>query len=281
MGRSGKRKAKRAVPGFRLTLGYTLFYLSLIVLIPLAALLLKSAELSPREWWEIVVTPRVLASYRVSLVTSFAAAAVNAVFGLLVAWVLVRYQFPGKRIVDGLIDLPFALPTAVAGIALTSLYTPNGWVGSLLAPLGIKAAYSPLGITIALVFVGLPFVVRTVQPVLEELDRETEEAAVMLGARRWRIFRKVILPELIPPLLTGFALAFARGIGEYGSVVFISGNMPLKTEIAPLLIVTKLEQFQYDQAAVVAVVLLLLSFLLLLAINTLQRLTNRRLRRAG
>lgn len=277
--RRGKRnKGRRAVPGFRLTLGYTLFYLSLIVLIPLAGLLLKSTELSPREWWEIVMTPRVLASYRVSLVTSFAAAAVNLVFGLLVAWVLVRYDFPGKRIVDSLIDLPFALPTAVAGIALTSLYTPNGWIGSLLAPLGIKVAYTPLGIMTALVFVGLPFVVRTVQPVLEELERETEEAAVMLGAWRWRIFRRVILPELVPPLLTGFALAFARGIGEYGSVVFISGNMPLRTEIAPLLIVTKLEQFQYDQAAVVAIVLLLLSFLLLLAVNTLQRLTNRRLR---
>ena len=281
MGWMKRKKTKRTLPGFRLTLGYAMLYLSLIVLIPLAGLLIKSAELSPREWWEIVSAPRVLASYRVSLLTSLAAAAANMVFGLLVAWVLVRYRFPGKRIIDGLIDLPFALPTAVAGIALTTLYAPTGWLGSLLAPLGIKVAYTPLGITIALMFVGLPFVVRTVQPVLADLERETEEAAVMLGARRWRIFRRVILPELIPPLLTGFALAFARGIGEYGSVVFIAGNMPMKTEIAPLLIVTKLEQFQYDQAAVVAVVLLLISFLLLLAINTLQRFASRSIRQVA
>ena len=276
-----RRKTGRAVPGFGLTLGYTMLYLSLIVLIPLAGLLLKSAELSPRQWWEIVSAPRVLASYRVSLVTSLAAAAANMVFGLLVAWALVRYRFPGQRIIDGLIDLPFALPTAVAGIALTTLYAPTGWLGSLLAPLGVKVAYTPVGITIALMFVGLPFVVRTVQPVLAELERETEEAAVMLGARRWRIFRRVILPELIPPLLTGFALAFARGIGEYGSVVFIAGNMPMKTEIAPLLIVTKLEQYQYDQAAVVAVVLLLISFLILFAVNALQRFASRGIRQVA
>jgi len=273
-----RRKTGRALPGFGLTMGYTMLYLSLIVLIPLAGLLLKSAELSLGQWWEIISTPRVLASYRVSLVTALAAAAANMVFGLLVAWVLVRYRFPGKRIIDGLIDLPFALPTAVAGIALTTLYAPTGWLGSLLAPLGVKVAYTPIGITIALMFVGLPFVVRTVQPVLAELERETEEAAVMLGARRWRIFRKVIMPELIPPLLTGFALAFARGIGEYGSVVFIAGNMPMKTEIAPLLIVTKLEQYQYDQAAVVAVVLLLISFLILFAVNALQRFVGRGIR---
>ena len=276
-----RRKTGKALPGFGLTMGYTMLYLGLIVLIPLAGLLLKSAELTLGQWWEIVSTPRVLASYRVSLLTSLAAAAVNMVFGLLVAWVLVRYRFPGKRIIDGLIDLPFALPTAVAGIALTTLYAPTGWLGSLLAPLGIKVAYTPLGITIALMFVGLPFVVRTVQPVLADLERETEEAAVMLGARRWRIFRRVILPELIPPLLTGFALAFARGIGEYGSVVFIAGNMPMKTEIAPLLIVTKLEQYQYDQAAVVAIVLLLLSFLILFAVNALQRFVGRGIRQVA
>jgi len=273
-----RRKTGKALPGFGLTMGYTMLYLGLMVLIPLAGLLLKSAELTLGQWWEIVSTPRVLASYRISLVTALAAAAANMVFGLLVAWVLVRYRFPGKRIIDGLIDLPFALPTAVAGIALTTLYAPTGWLGSLLAPLGVKVAYTPIGITIALMFVGLPFVVRTVQPVLAELERETEEAAVMLGARRWRIFRKVIMPELIPPLLTGFALAFARGIGEYGSVVFIAGNMPMKTEIAPLLIVTKLEQYQYDQAAVVAVVLLLISFLILFAVNALQRFVGRGIR---
>jgi sulfate transport system permease protein len=220
----------------------------------------------------------VIAAYRLSLLTSLYAAAVNLVFGLLIAWVLVRYRFPMRKWIDGLIDLPFALPTAVAGIALTSIYSPNGWIGSLLMKLGIKAAYTPLGITLALVFIGVPFVVRTVQPVLEELEAETEEAAVLLGAYRWRTFRRVILPELVPPLLTGFALAFARGIGEYGSVVFISGNMPMKTEIAPLLIITKLEQFQYGQASAIAAVLLLLSFALLLVINSLQRWSSRRFR---
>jgi len=272
-----KRKTKSILPGFSLTMGFAVLYLSLLVLIPLAALFIKSAELSPREFWDAVTAPRVLASYKVSLLTSLCAALVNLVFGLLLAWVLVRYRFPGKKIIDGLIDLPFALPTAVAGISLTTLYAPNGWIGSLM-PEGVKIAYTPLGITIALIFIGLPFVVRTVQPVLQDLEADVEEAAAMLGAYRWRIFTRVILPELIPPLLTGFALAFARGIGEYGSVVFIAGNMPMKTEIAPLLIVTKLEQFEYAQAAAIAVVLLIISFVLLLIINFLQRWSNRRLR---
>ena len=272
------RKKERILPGFSITLGFTILYLSLIVLIPLAALAIKSADLSAAQWWKTVSDPRVVASYRLSLTTAFVAAAVNFVFGLLLAWVLVRYEFPGKRIIDGLVDLPFALPTAVAGIALTTIYAPKGWIGSLLEPLGIKVAYTPIGITIALIFIGIPFVVRTVQPVLQDLEADMEEAAVMLGSYRLRIFFKIILPDLLPPLLTGFALAFARGIGEYGSVVFISGNMPLKTEIAPLLIITKLEQFQYAQAAAIAVVLLLISFALLLVINILQRWSNRRLR---
>ncbi|MFC4597013.1 sulfate ABC transporter permease subunit CysT [Cohnella hongkongensis] len=271
-------KKERILPGFSITLGFTILYLSLIVLIPLAALAVKSADLSLEQWWKTVADPRVVASYRLSLTTAFVAAALNFFFGLLLAWVLVRYEFPGKRIVDGLIDLPFALPTAVAGIALTTIYAPKGWIGSLLEPLGVKVAYTPIGITIALLFIGIPFVVRTVQPVLQDLESDMEEAAVMLGSYRLRIFFKIILPDLIPPLLTGFALAFARGIGEYGSVVFISGNMPMKTEIAPLLIITKLEQYQYAQAAAVAVVLLLISFALLLVINMLQRWSNRRLR---
>jgi sulfate transport system permease protein len=272
------RKKDRVLPGLSITLGFSVLYLSLIVLIPLAALVIKSAGLTPAEWWDTVSDPRVVASYKVSLMTSFFAAVVNLVFGLLLAWVLVRYRFPGKRIVDGLIDLPFALPTAVAGLALTTIYAPKGWVGSLLEPLGIKVAYTPLGITLALIFIGIPFVVRTVQPILQDLESDMEEAAVLLGSYRARTFFKIILPDLIPPLLTGFALAFARGIGEYGSVVFISGNMPMKTEIAPLLIITKLEQYQYSQAAAVAVVLLLISFVLLLFINILQRWSNRRLR---
>ncbi|MEK0316908.1 sulfate ABC transporter permease subunit CysT [Cohnella sp. 56] len=271
-------REKRVLPGFRITLGYSILYLSLIVLIPLAALIVKTAGLTLPQFWHTVTSERVLASYRVSLLTSLFAALVNVVFGLIVAWVLVRYRFPGKKIVDGLIDMPFALPTAVAGIALTSIYAPNGWIGSLLEPLGIKVAYTPLGISVALVFIGLPFVVRTVQPVLHELEADMEEAAALLGAHRWRTFRKVLLPELIPPLITGFALAFSRGIGEYGSVVFISGNMPMKTEITPLLIITKLEQFEYSQATAIALVLLVISFALLLLINTLQRWTNRRLR---
>ncbi|MBB6670954.1 sulfate ABC transporter permease subunit CysT [Cohnella nanjingensis] len=274
------RNRRQVLPGFRFTLGFTVLYLSLIVLIPLAGLVIKTAGLTLPQFWDTVTSARVLASYRVSLLTAFFAALVNVVFGLLIAWVLVRYRFPGKKIVDGLIDMPFALPTAVAGIALTAIYAPNGWIGSLLEPLGIKVAYTPLGITVALVFIGLPFVVRTVQPVLQELETDTEEAAVLLGAHRWRTFRKVLLPELVPPLITGFALAFSRGIGEYGSVVFISGNMPMKTEITPLLIITKLEQYEYSQATAIALVLLLISFALLLLINTLQRWTNRRLRSA-
>jgi sulfate transport system permease protein len=266
------------LPGLPITLGFTILYLSLIVLIPLVALAIKSADLSAAQWWSTVSDPRVVASYRLSLTTAFIAAIVNLLFGLLLAWVLVRYDFPGKRIVDGLIDLPFALPTAVAGIALTTIYAPKGWVGSLLEPLGIKVAYTPIGITIALIFIGIPFVVRTVQPVLQDMESDMEEAAVTLGSYRARTFFRIILPDLIPPLLTGFALAFARGIGEYGSVVFISGNMPMKTEIAPLLIITKLEQYEYAQAAAVAVVLLLISFALLLMINILQRWSNRRLR---
>lgn len=272
------RKNDRVLPGLSITLGFSVLYLSLIVLIPLAALGLKSAELSPSEFWDTVTNVRVVASYKLSLMTSFFAALVNLVFGLLLAWVLVRYKFPGKKIVDGLIDLPFALPTAVAGIALTTIYAPKGWVGSLLEPLGIKVAYTPIGITLALIFIGIPFVVRTVQPILQDMESDMEEAAVLLGSYRMRTFTKIILPDLIPPLLTGFALAFARGIGEYGSVVFISGNMPMKTEITPLLIITKLEQYEYSQAAAIAVVLLLISFVLLLLINMMQRWSNRRMR---
>jgi len=226
----------------------------------------------------VATDPRVLASYRVSLSTAAAAALADGVLGLLLAWVLARYRFPGKRIFDALIDLPFALPTAVAGVSLTALYSANGWIGSRLEPLGLKIAYTPLGITLALMFIGIPFVVRTVQPVLEDMERDTEEAAATLGAGRWRIFRKVILPELIPPLLTGFALAFARGIGEYGSVVFISGNMPMRTEIAPLLIMSKLEQYDYAGATAVAMLLLLISFLMILVINLLQRWAHNRSR---
>jgi sulfate transport system permease protein len=269
------RKSKRVLPGFGLSLGFTLVYLALIVLIPLAGLFLKSATLSWDVFWSTVTDPRVLASYRLSLGTALAAAAVNAVFGLLVAWVLVRYDFPGKRIVDALIDLPFALPTAVAGITLTALLSQNGWLGRPLEAMGLKVAFTPLGITVALVFIGLPFVVRTVQPVLEELEPDREEAAACLGASRWQTIRGVILPELFPAVLTGFALAFARGTGEYGSVVFISGNMPMKTEITPLLIITKLEQYQYAEATAIATVLLLLSFTLLLLINFLQWWTSR------
>lgn len=269
-------KPRNVLPGFGLSLGFTLFYLSIIVLIPLAAVFFKTVELSWPEFWSTVTNPRVVASYRVSFTTAFLAGLVNAVFGLLIAWVLVRYRFPGKKLIDSLVDLPFALPTAVAGIALTAIYAPNGWIGSILEPLGVKVAYSPIGITIALIFIGLPFVVRTVQPVLQDMEKETEEAAVMLGAYRLRTFWKVVLPELMPALLTGFALAFARGIGEYGSVVFISGNMPLKTEITPLLIMTKLEQYDYAGATAIALVLLVVSFLMLLLINILQWRMNRR-----
>jgi len=264
--------AKRGVlPGFGLTMGFSVLYLSLIVLIPLSALLLNSTGLTWEKFWDIATDPRVLASYRVSFVTAAVAGLIDAVLGLLLAWVLVRYDFPGKHIFDAMIDLPFALPTAVAGVSLTAIYSANGWIGSLFEPLGIRIAFTPAGITLALMFIGIPFVVRTVQPVLQDLDAEVEEAAATLGASRFRTFRQVVLPELLPPLLTGFALAFARGIGEYGSVVFISGNMPMKTEIAPLLIMSKLEQFDYAGAAAVALMLLLISFVLLLLINTLQR----------
>jgi len=258
-------------------MGFTLFYLCMIVLIPLSGIVIKTTGLSWSQFWETATGPRVLASYKVSFLTAFAAAAVNMIFGLLVAWVLVRYRFPCKKLMDSIIDLPFALPTAVAGIALTSIYAPNGWIGQYAEQIGWKIAYTPTGITIALIFIGLPFVVRTVQPVLQSLEKETEEAAVMLGAYRLYTFRRVILPELTPALLTGFALAFSRGIGEYGSVVFISGNMPMKTEIAPLLIMTRLEQFDYPGATAIAMVMLIVSFLMLLLINYLQWRVNRRI----
>lgn len=263
-------KQHSILPGFNLALGFTLLYLSLIVLIPLSAAFIRTAELTWPEFWAIVTTPRVLASYRLTFGVSFAAALVNAVFGLLVAWVLVRYHFPGKKIVDALVDLPFALPTAVAGIALTALYSGNGWIGQHLEPLGIKVAFTPLGIFVALTFIGLPFVVRTVQPVLEDIEAELEEAAATLGANRWQTFSRVIFPALFPALMTGFALAFARAIGEYGSVIFIAGNMPLISEITPLLIVTKLEQYDYAGATALSVVMLVISFILLLIINLLQ-----------
>ena len=263
-------KQHSILPGFNLALGFTLLYLSLIVLIPLSAAFIRTAELSWPEFWAIVTTPRVLASYRLTFGVSFAAALVNAVFGLLVAWVLVRYHFPGKKIVDALVDLPFALPTAVAGIALTALYSGNGWIGQHLEPLGIKVAFTPLGIFVALTFIGLPFVVRTVQPVLEYIEAELEEAAATLGANRWQTFSRVIFPVLFPALMTGFALAFARAIGEYGSVIFIAGNMPMISEITPLLIVTKLEQYDYAGATALSVVMLVISFILLLIINLLQ-----------
>jgi sulfate/thiosulfate transport system permease protein len=281
-GVSGVRKAaffparRRVIPGFGLAMGITLFYLGLVVLIPLSAAFVKTAGMSWPAFREAVTAPRVLASYRLSLGASFLAALVNAAFGLLVAWVLVRYSFPGRRIVDALVDLPFALPTAVAGIALSSIYSANGWVGKILAPLGIEVAYTPLGIVVALTFIGLPFVVRTVQPILEDLDVEVEEAAACLGAGRWQIFRRVIFPTLVPALLTGFALAFARALGEYGSVIFIAGNMPMVSEITPLLIITKLEQYDYAGATAIAVVMLSASFLILLAINALQWWGSRR-----
>jgi sulfate transport system permease protein len=270
-------RRRSVLPGFGLTLGFTLTYLSLLVLIPLAGLFVKSASLSLDELLAAVGSPRALASYRLSFGASFAAAAVNALFGLIVAWVLVRYRFPGRGIVDALVDLPFALPTAVAGITLTTLLAKNGWLGSLLVPLGIEVAYTPLGVTVALAFIGLPFVVRTVQPVLQDLEPELEEAAASLGASRWHTFRRVLFPTLWPALATGFALAFARSVGEYGSVVFISGNMPMRTEIAPLLIVTQLEQWDYAAATAIAATLLMTSFGLLLGINALQAWGARRL----
>ncbi|HQS38437.1 MAG: sulfate ABC transporter permease subunit CysT [Methylotenera sp. 17-45-7] len=269
-------KQKNVLPGFNLTLGYTLLYLSLIVLIPLSAAFIKTTELSFDEFWAVVTAPRVVASYKLTFGASLIGALINAVFGLLTAWVLVRYTFPGKKIIDALVDLPFALPTAVAGIALTAVYAGNGWIGSLLEPYGIKVAFTPIGVIIALTFIGLPFVVRTVQPVLEDLEAETEEAAASLGANRLQTFTKVILPTLWPALLTGFALAFARAIGEYGSVIFIAGNVPFVSEITPLIIITKLEQYEYASATAVAVVMLIISFLLLFAINGLQWWATRR-----
>jgi sulfate transport system permease protein len=272
-----RRKARSVLPGFGLTLSYTLFYLGLLVLLPLAALVLKTATLSWDQFWAIVTSSRALASYRLSFGAAFAAAAMNLVFGLLVAWVLVRYRFPGRRLVDSLVDLPFALPTAVAGITLAAAYAPTGWFGAPLQALGVKVAYTPLGVIVALTFIGLPFVVRTVQPVLEDLAPEVEEAAATLGASRGQAIRLVILPYLLPALLPGFGLAFARGLGEYGSVVFISGNMPGVTEIAPLLVVTRLQQHDYAGATAVAVVTLLGSFAVLLLVNLLQHWIRRRM----
>ncbi|HME00571.1 MAG TPA: sulfate ABC transporter permease subunit CysT [Terriglobia bacterium] len=264
-------KKRSVLPGFGLALGWTLFYLCLMVLIPLSTIFIKSASLSWAQFWAAVTSPRALASYRLSFGASLAAALINAVFGLLVAWILVRYRFPFRRLIDGLVDLPFALPTAVAGIVLTTLYSPNGWAGSRLDKLGIKVAYTPLGIMVALTFIGLPFVVRTVQPVLQDLDVGIEEAAHSLGANPWQTFRRVVLPEILPAWITGFTLAFARALGEYGSVVFIAGNMPMRTEITPLLIMTKLDEFDYAGASAIALVFLVVSFSLLLVVNTLQR----------
>jgi sulfate transport system permease protein len=269
-------RSRSVIPGFGLTLGFTVLYLSLIVLIPLSATFLKAAQLGWEGIWQAVSSPRVLASYRLTFGASLFAAAVNLVFGLLVAWVLVRYRFPGRRLVDALVDLPFALPTAVAGIALTALYAPNGWLGALLVPLGVKVAFTPLGIVVALIFIGLPFVVRTVQPVLEDAEAELEEAAASLGAGRLTTFLRVILPTIWPALLTGFTLAFARALGEYGSVIFIAGNLPFVSEITPLLIITKLEQYDYAGATAIAASMLTLSFLLLLPINLLQAWSRRR-----
>ncbi|WP_056492984.1 sulfate ABC transporter permease subunit CysT [Brevibacillus sp. Leaf182] len=263
------------LPGFGMTMGYTIIYLSLLVLIPLSVLFLKASTMSWEQFIGTIMDTRVLASIRVSIMTSFFAACLNAVFGVLVAWVLVRYQFAGKRIIDGIVDLPFALPTAVGGIALTSIYAENGWIGQYLAEWGIKIAYTPIGIWVALTFIGLPFVVRTVQPVLQDWDLQMEEAAATLGATRWNTFWRVVLPHLLPAIITGFALAFARALGEYGSVVFISGNMPLKTEIVPLLIMTKLEQFDYAGATAIATVMLVISFIMLLIINYLQWKINK------
>ncbi|MES3023341.1 MAG: sulfate ABC transporter permease subunit CysT [Pseudomonadota bacterium] len=264
----------RVMPGFGLTLGFTLFYLGLIVLIPLSAVFLKTFTMTWGQFWSAVTSDRVVASYKLSFGASFIAAVINVVFGGILAWVLVRYKFPGKRFIDALVDLPFALPTAVAGITLTALYSGNGWIGRHLEPLGLKIAFTPIGVVVALTFIGLPFVVRTVQPVLEEAEREREEAASSLGASGWQTFTRVVFPPLVPALLTGFALAFARATGEYGSVIFIAGNMPMVSEITPLFIITKLEQYDYAGATAIAVVMLLFSFALLLAINVLQAWTR-------
>ncbi|MBZ6380393.1 sulfate ABC transporter permease subunit CysT [Sphingomonas sanguinis] len=263
-------KRRSALPGFGLTMGMTLFWLGLIVLLPLSALVIRAAGMGWEGFAAAGLSPRALAAYRLSFGAALAAAAVNAVFGLLIAWILVRYDFPGKKLIDAAVDLPFALPTAVAGIALVALYSDNGWVGSLLAPLGIKVAYTPLGVAIALIFIGLPFIVRSVQPVLADLGRDVEEAAATLGASRLQTFARIILPAITPALLTGFALAFARGVGEYGSIIFIAGNKPFHSEIAPLLIITQLEQFDYDGATAIACVMLVLSFAMLLVVNLLQ-----------
>nr|WP_127807196.1 sulfate ABC transporter permease subunit CysT [Hydrogenophaga sp. NH-16] len=264
------------LPGFGLTLGYTIFYLTVIILIPLVGLVWRSASLGWEEFFAIATDERTVLALKVSFGSALAAGAINAVFGVIVAWVLVRYDFPGRRLLDAVVDLPFALPTAVAGISLAALYAPNGWVGSLLAPLGIKIAFTPVGIVVALVFVGLPFVVRTVQPVMEELDREVEEASATLGATRFQTLRMVVLPALTPAILTGFALAFARGVGEYGSVIFIAGNIPYVSEIAPLLIVIRLEEFNYAGATAIACIMLVISFAMLLFINLLQMWSRRR-----
>jgi sulfate/thiosulfate transport system permease protein len=273
---SSKPSKQRVIPGFSLSLGFTVFYLGLIVLIPLSAVFLKTFTLTWDEFLFAVTSDRVMASYKISFGISFIAAFINVFFGVIVAWVLVRYKFPGKRLIDALVDLPFALPTAVAGITLATLYAPRGWIGQLLTPYDIKIAYTPIGILIALIFIGLPFVVRTVQPVLEEAEKELEEAAASLGASHWQTFTKVIFPTILPATLTGFALAFARATGEYGSVIFIAGNMPMISEITPLFIITKLEQYDYAGATAIATVMLVISFILLLTINMLQAWTRRR-----
>ncbi|MBO9544659.1 sulfate ABC transporter permease subunit CysT [Caulobacter sp.] len=274
----GKRplfRRRSAIPGFGLTMGVTLTVLSLIVLIPLSAVVLKAADQSPAEFWAVATSQRSLAAYRLSFGAAFVAAVINSIFGVLTAWALVRYEFPGKTLINALVDLPFALPTAVAGIALATLYAPNGWVGQFLTPLGIKAAYNPVGVTIALIFIGLPFVVRTIEPVLRDAAEDVEEAAASLGANRIDTILRIVLPALAPAWLTGFAMAFARGVGEYGSVIFIAGNMPYKSEIAPLLIIIQLEQFEYARAATIAVVMLAVSFTMLLVINAIQAWARR------
>ncbi len=271
-----RTRTHRVLPGFGLSLGFTLVFLSLIILVPLSAVFIKTAGMTWDQFWQAVASPRVVASYKLSFGASLLAAAINSVFGLILAWALVRYSFPGKKIVDALIDLPFALPTAVAGIALTALYAKNGWLGQVLEPLGVKVAFGPLGVLVALIFIGLPFVVRTVQPILEDFGTEVEEAAASLGANRWQTFARVVFPALMPAMMTGFALAFARAVGEYGSVIFIAGNIPMVSEITPLMIITKLEQYDYKGATAIASVMLVASFLLLLTINALQAWTARR-----
>jgi len=273
--------ANRVLPGFGLSLGFTLAYLSLIVLIPLSAVFFKTAAMDFERFWSVVSSERVVATYKLSFGMSLSAAAIDVVFGLMLAWAIVRYSFPGKKIVDALVDLPFALPTAVAGISLTALYAPNGWLGQILEPLGLKIAFGPYGVLVALIFIGLPFVVRTVQPIIEDFDVGFEEAAASLGASRWQTVRRVVFPALLPALLTGFALAFARAVGEYGSVIFIAGNIPYVSEITPLMIITRLEEFDYEGATAIASVMLVLSFILLLVINLLQGWTSRSTRRSS